>query len=55
MNCLLFDNSCLLARGKPQAKRDSGVVTIDGSEPMQNDQAYFFNDIFFKFYNIIEL
>jgi hypothetical protein len=27
---------------------------IDGSEPMQNDQAYFFSDIFLKNYNIIK-
>jgi hypothetical protein len=35
------------------ASRAIGV--IDGSEPMQNDQAYFFSDIFLKFYNIIEI
>jgi hypothetical protein len=27
---------------------------IYGSEPMQNDQAYFLSDIFLKFYNIIK-
>ncbi len=27
---------------------------IDGSQPMQNDQAYFFCDIFLNFYNIIK-
>jgi hypothetical protein len=27
---------------------------IDGSEPMQNDQAYYFSDIFLIFYIIIK-
>ncbi len=31
------------------------LVGIDGNEPMQNDQAYFFSDIFLKFYNIIKI
>jgi hypothetical protein len=28
--------------------------TIDGSKPMQNNQAYSLSDIFLKFYNIIK-
>jgi hypothetical protein len=28
---------------------------IDSSEPMKNDQAYFFSDIILIFYNIIKL
>ena len=28
---------------------------IGGSEPMQNDQTYFFSNIFFKFYNIVKI
>ncbi len=31
------------------------VLFIDGSEPMQNDEAYFFSDIFLKFCNIIKI
>ncbi len=36
--------------------RSFGLVeVIDGSEPMQNDQAYFFSDVFLKIYNIIKI
>ncbi len=31
------------------------VQIMDGSEPMQNDQTYFFSDIFLKIYNIIKI
>ena len=32
-----------------------GINSIGGSQPMQNDQTYFFSDIFLNFYNIIKL
>jgi hypothetical protein len=31
------------------------IHVIDGSEPMQNDQTYFFSDILLKIYNIIKI
>ncbi len=31
------------------------LVLINGSEPMQNDQAYFFNDIYLNFYNFTKI
>ncbi len=31
------------------------VRLIGSSEPMQNDQTYFYSNIFFKFYNIIKI
>ncbi len=31
------------------------LQVINGSEPMQNDQTYFFSDIFLKIYNIIKI
>ncbi len=47
-----------LARAQLHARKcvglNRGIPTIGRSEPMQNDQAHFFNDIFF-FYNIIKL
>jgi hypothetical protein len=34
---------------------DQHFPIIGGSEPMQNDQTYFFSDIFLKFYNIVKI
>ncbi len=39
-------------RGSAARRR---LPAIGGSEPMQNDQTYFFSNIFFKFYNIIKI
>jgi hypothetical protein len=38
----------------PTANEEEGQ-SIGSSEPMQNDQRYFFSNIFFKFYNIIKI
>jgi hypothetical protein len=43
--------------GPPKARgaKKERPVGIGGSQPMQNDQTYFFSDIFLNFYNIIKI
>jgi hypothetical protein len=38
-----------------EAEQEQEPAAMNGSEPMQNDQRYFFSDIFLKFYNIIKI
>jgi hypothetical protein len=50
-----LDDNILCEDRKDCLRRLLRNTSIDGSEPMQNDQTYFFSDIFLKFYNIIKM
>jgi hypothetical protein len=50
-----LDDNILCEDRKDCPRRLLRNTSIDGIEPMQNDQTYFFSDIFLNFYNIIKI